>query len=115
MKCPNCRNEIHKSSLVCPYCNYQLYEGRYASGYTTNTEPVYQNNTQYTGYSGRQSNYYDNKSNGYKYDNRTDYQRSHSDKSSSMNYMPILLSLLILILGFQIINILAMILILIQL
>jgi len=122
MKCPNCRRDLPNNYLRCPYCNELTSPGYANTRYNSETEPVYNNmrnnrvyyqdhgnysrdqrNTQYN----YNSDYYGNQYYGYS-DNNYYYEEPYYEndkKNNDINH--ILISMAVFIIGMQIINLLA--------
>lgn len=112
MKCPNCRNEIHNSSLKCPWCDYVI--GEHERGYAT--EPVYRNN-QYDPYHNNRAAGY-NTYGGYDYNgynNGAEYQDYYYEQKQKTDYGQVILPISIFILGLQLVILMLQIIVLLQL
>lgn len=121
MKCPNCRNEIHNSSLKCPYCGYVIVDDRAYPDYST--APVYRRDN---GYNGGGNNYYDHNNvyygrndqsyRGYvnnQFGGEGDYQNYYESKSKN-DLNQAVLPILIFVLGLQVITLMIQIILLLQ-
>ncbi len=120
MKCPNCRNEIHNSSLKCPYCNYIISYSE-TVGYAT--EPVYRRENQYNGdpyYKKRDKGYNVADSRGYDYNaynGGVDYTDNYSyyyEQKPKTDYGQVLLPISIFILGLQLVILMLQVIVLLQ-
>ncbi len=124
MKCPNCRRDLPNHSLRCPYCNSLTSSGYNDTRYNYETEPVYNNTRNNRRYYSDQSNYYKDQryvsynynsdhygNKYYDYPDNTYYDELYYDnnanKGENRDINTVLISMCVFIIGMQIINLLA--------
>ncbi len=104
MKCPNCRADIHNSSLRCPYCGYNIQQYREATqNYSSARNDQRYDTTTNSIYTAQVSHYAENDARGY-YSQEQPRKVQNRAFSFNNDYGWILFVLGVVGLGLQIIN-----------